>query len=96
MCAAREYTLATGDDCLMEDTLALYAWRGEYMIRSGTKVYENGLSGGQCLSMEVNDKLYWMDFNVDCTGRDNKTYQAGAALERIGLYRCHTLRNGDT
>ena len=69
MYAALEYTLATGDDCLMEDTLALYDWNEEYMLRSGTKVYENGLSGGQPLTVEVNDNLYWMDFNVNRTGR---------------------------
>lgn len=69
MYAALEYTMATGDTCLLEDTLALYDWTEENMLRSGTKTYENALSGNQSLTVEIADNLYWMDYNVNRSGR---------------------------
>ena len=69
MYAALEYTLATGDESLLADTLALYDWTEENMLRSGTKTYENALAGGQSLTVDVADNLYWMDYNVGRSGR---------------------------
>lgn len=69
MYAALEYTLASGDDSLLPDTLALYRWTEENMLRSGTKTYENALEDGRSLTVTANDGLYWMDYNVNRTGR---------------------------
>ena len=69
MYAALEYTLATGDDSLLEDTLNVYNWTEENMLRDKVVTYENGLQNGDSYTVTVTDNLYWMDFNVDRAGR---------------------------
>ena len=67
--AALEYTRLSGDDCLMADSLALYHWTEENMLRSGTKNYNNALADGRGITVTADDNLYWMDYNVGRTGR---------------------------
>ena len=44
MYAALEYTLVTGDHSLLEDTLNVYNWTEENMLRGREVTYENGLT----------------------------------------------------
>ena len=72
--AALDYTLCTGDDSLMPDTLAVYEWIETHLRRDRRVVYENGLSGGGAYTVEVADKLYWMEYNE---GRDGRRERDG-------------------
>jgi len=72
MYAALEYTSATGDFALFEDTLKVYEWTESNMLRNRTVTYENGLSDGGSYTISVTDNLYWMDFNDNRDGRFEK------------------------
>ena len=63
--AALDYTLCTGDDSLMSDTLAVYEWIERHLRRDRRAVYADGLSGGGAYTVDVEDKLYWMEYNEE-------------------------------
>ena len=72
--AALDYTLCTGDDSLMPDTLAVYDWLERHLRRDKRVVYADGLSDGGAYTVEVRDKLYWMEYNE---GRDGRRERNG-------------------
>ena len=72
MYAALEYTLAAHDDALLEETLALYRWTEDNMLRNKDVVYADGLPDGGSYRVTVKDNLYWMDFNDQRTGTPEK------------------------
>ena len=72
MYAALEYTLVTGDRALLEDTVNIYNWTEENMLRNKDVTYENGLNDGSSYTITTKDNLYWMDFNEDRAGRGER------------------------
>ena len=75
--AALDYTITTGDKSLLPDTLNIYKWIEENMLRNGKKTYPNGQVDGSPLVVDVDDNLYWMDFNVDREGQSEVNGPAG-------------------
>ena len=72
--AALEYTACTGNESLMPDTLAVYDWIEGHLRRDKRIVYEKGLADGGTYTVEVEDKLYWMEYNE---GRDGRRERSG-------------------
>ena len=66
--AALDYIKTTGDKSLLPDTLNIYQWIEENMLRNGEKTYPNGMANGDPLTVKADDMLYWMDFNVGRAG----------------------------
>ncbi len=66
MMAALEYYEITGDETILNDTLAIYRWIETYLLRNGRKEYGS-------LIIDVSDNLYWADFNVNRAGRTEVT-----------------------
>lgn len=58
MLASLDYVELTGDTEILQDTLKIYSWIEEYLLRDGRKQYGD-------LVITVNDNLYWADFNVN-------------------------------
>lgn len=65
MLAALEYYEVKKDEKLLSDTLALYQWIEENLLRNGKKVYGD-------ITVDCSDNLYWADFNVDRETRTEK------------------------
>jgi len=92
--AALEYCEITkGTDAYSEElytkTMALYGWFEENMRRAGPKTFENGLQNGNTYTVDVNDGLYWCDYNWD---RDNRDERFGPD----GALRPYGIRFGDS
>ena len=75
--AALDYMLITGDKELLADTMKVYQWMEENLRRDGKKTYPNGQVDGSPLVVDVDDNLYWMDFNVDREGQSEVNGPAG-------------------
>ena len=63
--AALEYCEATGDQELLDETLALYRWIEENLMRDGFKDYGD-------YTIDCADHLYFTDFNVNRPGRTER------------------------
>jgi len=66
---ALEYMEITGEDIFMEDTLNVYNWIEEHMLRDKPKTYVNGLADGGTFTDPTSDMLYYCDYNDGRTGR---------------------------
>ncbi|MCL2884391.1 MAG: hypothetical protein FWF49_02750 [Oscillospiraceae bacterium] len=71
--AALEFQLITGDQDLFADTLNVYNWMETNLCRDAVKTYPDGRSGGGDFTVNTVDYLYWCDFNVGRTGRQEAT-----------------------
>ncbi|MCL2884393.1 MAG: hypothetical protein FWF49_02760 [Oscillospiraceae bacterium] len=67
--AALEYQILTGDDSLYADTLNVYNWMEQNLCRDAVKPYPAGQSNGDDFTVNTVDNLYWIDYNVNRTGR---------------------------
>jgi hypothetical protein len=75
--AALDYTLATGDESLLEDTMAAYQWIEDNLRRDRVRTFENGLANGESFTVSTVDYIYWNDYNEGRIGQHEETGPAG-------------------
>ncbi|MCL2884392.1 MAG: hypothetical protein FWF49_02755 [Oscillospiraceae bacterium] len=63
--AALEFQMITGDDSLFADSLNIYNWMEQNLLRNGD--YSVTKQDGSVVTMNCTDNLYWCDFNVGRT-----------------------------
>ena len=64
--AALEYCEVTGDEEIYNDTMKVYEWIEEHLLRDGKEEYPG-------FTMDCDDNLYFCDYNEDREGRSEKT-----------------------
>ena len=60
------------DADLYKKTMDLYVWMQENLCRDAVKTYQNGLQNGNAYTVSQVDHLYWVDFNINRSGRTEK------------------------